>query len=362
MKQKSLPLPLQQIGLFFILAFLLVPSGRSSIVLAEPPCISLVQRAGSTQSAHWDTAPKSLGPVVANNLALLFGVETVNALSGWEHAYDFPSFWVNTALDVTMTATTHSIATRRLPEFIPTALAEALQGKRGQLTRSTLNGTLATLMTWGFWFAAASAQGKQITPDEMASAAVLCYSFYVCVQFVKTQIFIETPRRLDRRLNNKLLEQYGEHWQSMEQALIERARELNLTEAEAKKRLIGAFEKSLWAEPWEQHLPDAWQKVFEKELQAIADAHHKERPRRQLIKSILRYVEKVPGAQEELSQILHLGDPLSPQESFQIWKQLMKRSSSHLWLVRTGAFVDQVIGGLAGGILLRGLTQQALQD
>jgi hypothetical protein len=263
---------------------------------------------------------------------------------------------------MTMTAVAHTIAIGRAPHW----LKNLTSGKLGYVARATTNTLLNTLLILTFWKTAAVAQGKVITAEEAAGALGLCTAFYFCIQYVKNKIFIKLPRELDARLLKKIESEMGPEFAHLVERAKARADEIEVPREAVEQRFISAVDALILKIPFED-------KVAQGSIEALRDFAHsiqretkesrKENLRRKLIWKSLEHIGSHPETKSELAAALSVGAPLTDDQSLLLHQKLKDRYWRNRILVDAGVVGDQSIGVvLAGGILLRGLTQAALAN
>lgn len=312
--------------LFLFISFTLTNSLNAKASI----CGSAMTKMAEANSEDWGKVPPSLKPLIAANLAMLIGVESVRGLAGWEHAFS-SQFLVNTPIDMIITSFAHLIATGRAPK----SLQDLTSGRRGYVARAATNTVINTAVILAMWHLAAFKLNASITVNESLSALGLCTGFYFGIQFVKNKLFIELPRILDKRLLEKMKADIGPELTSLVQTARERSAVIEIDQNQVDLLFVSALD------------------------QLIVGNKKKE------IWKILDEIEKTsnPELRQNLLQKIDLGPPFSLEQSLEIHRTLKKRYWRNKVLVRAGAVADQTIGVvLAGGILLRGLTQTALQN
>ncbi len=358
MKLSFLTSPLAIVISLFLWIDLLWPSHLKA---ESKPCPQIMTELESSERGDWDRIPPSLTPLLVNNAALLMGIETVRSLQGWPHGFS-SGFWWNLLLDITMTGTTHTIATKRLPAWVPPRLIESFQGKRGYFARATTNTIWSWILTLIVWHSAAATHGATIDVPEAASALALCGGFYYFVQFTKTYLFVKIPRLHDRRLIAKISQNSGPGFQEFLEVATQKGMSFQIPQEEVQLRLMGAFEKIILRMPWEKRLAGIVPEEFLKGIDEGLSSARLEAKRQKLLYRALRHLHKHPHLRPVFLDALHLGSPLSAEESLQIHQAFKSRYWRNYLGVRAGAAIDVTLGGLAGAVLLRGLTESALAD
>lgn len=223
-------------------------------------------------------------------------------------------------------------------------------------------------MILAFWKSAALAQGKTITAAEAGSALGLCTAFYFCIQYIKNKVFVQFPRKLDANQLNGIRKFMGENFVRVLEVAQNKGSQLEISKEDVDLLLLSTFDQLLLTLPYEERIlldpkaPPTW-KALAREIATESATKSKEKLRRKLIWKILNESEMDTSLQVLAEDYLHLGDPLTPEQSMQIHFALKSRYWRNKVLVGLGALGDQAIGVvLAGGILLRGLTQQALTN
>lgn len=349
--------------LIFLTTFVCIAAFPPATQAAQ--CKSLAAALEESTAADWGQLPPSLKPLLFANLSLLLGVEGVRGLSGWDDAFS-PQFFVNTPLDSTLTVIAHTIAIGRAPAW----LKNLTSGRLGYFARATTNTLINTLVILAFWKSAAIAQGKTITPLEAGSALGLCTAFYFCVQYIKNRLFVELPRRFDLKQMKEIeafFEKfYGGSFTEIIKIAQERGGKFELSKEEVELLFVSTMDRLVLSIPYEQRImaddqaPASWRQLAE-QIQAATKESQREKLRRKLIWKLLDDSDLNSPLFAQAQAYLDLGAPLTPQQSMNIHHGLKSRYWRNKVLVSTGAAADQMVGVvLAGGFLLRGLTEQAL--
>lgn len=372
--QERVKMIVKSLYLFVFLLFICC-TGIVAQTSSSRECRDAVGLLHSTNDADWDRRPHVLGPIVANNFALLLGIESVRGASGWDDAFS-QSFLVNTGLDVTMTYITTRVQNERIPKWIPKFLKEMAAGKRGFFARASINTLVSTALTLFVWKSAAIPMGSEITGAEAAGALGLCAGFYFCMQAFAQTVFIEIPRKLDAKELGRLENLIGTGFSDLIQAADSHGGKWSLSKEEIRKRFLSAFEKAILKTNLEDQFFEidkfevpqnsvGW-RLYDTATSARNATSESERQasRRKFIGHAIEYIGENPenSFSKKLTSILDLGAPFTPSQSLTIHAALQDRWGRTKWIVRVGTIFQPLMGGLAGGILLRGLTQWALNE
>ena len=345
----------------FLSFFTLTP--WSSAIVAKPgDCQNqIIDLIDQTEKDDWQKIPPSLTSIGVSNLALLFGVEGARDLMGWNAAFSH-GFWVNTAIDPIITVLSHVIATNP-PPFIRSFLS----GPQTYLRRASFNTVLNAAVVLSLWQVGAAAQPNvDVTAQEATAAFGLCATYYFCIQYVKNKLFVELPRRFDEKVLAKMRQDLGEPVTALLQKAAERSDRIEIDRHQVETLFLSALESAVFRIPFEERISEISeltsnpkiQKLLRK-IEEVIEGKRKQSLRKQLVFEALKHHKNLSAHERE--KVFALGDPLTSEQSIQVLETLKARSWRNKTLVWLAAVGDQSIGViLAGGILLRGLTEWAM--
>jgi hypothetical protein len=329
---------------------------------ASNDCRQTIQElVGETTQEDWNQLPPSLTSIGASNLGLLFGVEASRGLMGWTAAFSH-GFWVNTAIDPIITILSHIVATNP-----PQVLTRFLSGKGTYIRRASMNTVLNTLVVLALWQTAAALHPEiQVTSAEAAGATGLCAAYYFCIQFVKNKLFVELPRRFDARVLSQMKERLGEPLTQLVEQAAARGEQIAIDRSQVEALFVAALEAATLRIRFEERVVSHPQLMAidsiahsVRKIQSSQDLNKQMKWRKKLLFEALS-VQGLLSLDEKLS-LFDLGSPFSREQSLEVVELLKARSWRNQTLVWMASIGDQSIGViLAGGILLRGLTEWAM--
>jgi len=346
-------------SLLFLIVSLCLIQERT---FASNDCRQTIQElVGETTQEDWNQLPPSLTSIGASNLGLLFGVEASRELLGWDAAFSH-GFWVNTAIDPIITILSHIVATNP-----PQALTRFLSGKGTYVRRASMNTVLNTMVVLALWQTAAALHPEiQVTSSEALSATGLCAAYYFCIQFVKNKLFVELPRRFDARVLSQMKERLGEPLTQLVEKAAARGEQIAIDRSQVEALFVAALEAATLRIRFEDRIVNYPQLMAidsiarsVKKIQGSQDLKKQMKWRKKLLFETVSS-QGLLSVDEKLS-LFDLGQPFSREQSLEVVELLKQRSWRNQTLVWMASIGDQSIGViLAGGILLRGLTEWAM--
>jgi hypothetical protein len=335
-------------------------------VESKASCQSLLTKISKTDYDDWHYHHGSTAAVFGGNLAILTAAEAARILSG-RPGFNL-GFLTNTALDTTVTMVSHQIALRKMPKWLQKWVSE-----KGEFwLRSATNSVVDTGIIIVFWNMAAKAAGATIDASEVGLAFVFAATTHTFLQYTRNKLFLDLPKNIDAKAAKEFNEKAPDAFLVLQNQAKGKAKELNLSDAQAELLFLTMVDNIIVKTEFEERLTTELLSVpkvsklrdqIQSNLSKGKDVKAK-KLRRKLINHLLKLHENAEPAQAiAIEEVLRLGEPLSLSESIEFHKAMKHRHSRNKWIIGGSTVVDRIIGGfVAGGIVLRELTEQALAD
>ncbi len=335
----------------FILVILAVAFG-ARFCLADGECPPLVARIATSQKEDWDFHHGSTLSILAGNAGILAAAESLRAAKG---GASFNSdFLVNSAIDMTMTFIGQQIALVKVPE----QMRSRLSVKAEFWLRSGTNTFVNFLILILAWKAAAAAKGCHIDGAEIGTAFGFCGITYTGLQVFRDFAFLRLPKRMDQKYAAELSSSTGVFAEIKSEA-SKKAQELGIDPAQTNELILTLLEKLIESLPFESRISD------ESPLSKVVEVPKTSSDRRVFIQKLLGLHRNSsdPSLISSIEDVLDLGPPFSKNESMRFHKIFSERHAKRRHLRIGAAVIDRLLGGvLAGGLLMRQLTQNVLRQ
>jgi antitoxin component of RelBE/YafQ-DinJ toxin-antitoxin module len=255
---------------------------------------------------------------------------------------------------MTMTFIGQQIALVKVPE----AMRSRLGMKAEFWLRSGTNTFVNFLILILAWKAAAAAKGCHIDGAEIGTALGFCGMTYTGLQFFRDFAFLRLPKRMDQKYVAQLSSS-SSVFEEIKKEASKKAQELGIDPLQTNELILTLLEKLIESLPFESRISDG--SPLSKAIAMPKAASD----RRLFIRNLLRLHRKSsePALTSAIEDVLDLGPPFSKNESLRFHKIFSERHAKRAHLKIGAAAIDRLLGGvLAGGLLMRQLTQNVLRQ